>query len=132
MFSTSTFGALLRRDRADHERARRIYEQLLDCEAELWTTNYTLLELAHTYDRDTLTKLLSAVDEFFHIMWVGQPLHSEARHQYLAQPDLRASFSEVISEVAARRIGAIPFPIARTSCDQGTGTCHTSDHTEGT
>lgn len=109
LFAQSAFDALLRRDHPDHKRARQVYERLLDCDAELWTTNYVVLQLWETHDPDTMAKLARALDQFFNLILVDQSIHSEAQQRHVRKDT--TSLLEVISEVAARRIRAGLFAV---------------------
>ena len=104
---TAAFYALLDRDDDNHGSAKRAWVELLDREADLFTTNYVVVEcLALVQHRLGVRALRTMCDDVLplaNIRWVEESLHTSGASALLAAGRKRLSFVDCVSFETMRR-----------------------------
>ena len=107
---TSAIYAILDRSDANHETAKTCWFALLDCNDQLFTTNYVVVEsCALAQSRLGLEAVRSISEELLPVMeivWVDEPTHSIAMAALLAAQRRKLSLVDCVSFAVSRLRGA--------------------------
>lgn len=107
---TSAFLAVLDADDAHHEKAKGVWQKLLDADESLVTSNYVLVEsvalLQSRSGMEAVRLLQEDVVPVLNILWVDEAMHSAGMSALLAAKRRRLSFVDCTSFEAMRKSGA--------------------------
>ena len=122
---TSAIYALADRGDARHEEARGLLETVLARGEDLVTHNYVLVEslalLQHRLGAASAVGFARSVSGF-DVVWVDQPLHSEATRRWARSSTRRVSFVDEVSFLVMRSRGIrIAFAFDHDFEDRGFG-----------
>lgn len=113
LIDTSAFYAIISDTDSLHRKAQQQYQDLIDREAELYTTSYVLLEAMALMHRrlgfDTLKVFVESIQDVVQVYWVTQPVHDEAWQMMVAHNGGGLSLVDCSAIVVAKKIGALLF-----------------------
>lgn len=120
---TSAVYALADRGDARHEEARELFESVLARGEVLVTHSYVLVEslalLQHRLGSAPAIKFARSVSGF-EILWVDQPLHTEALRRWIRSSKRRVSFVDEVSFLVMKSRGIpVAFAFDRDFEDRG-------------
>lgn len=110
---TSAIYALISASDNFHQKARRMYEDLIDRDNELYTTSYILVETAalvhHRLGFQPLKTFMESIQDFFNIHWIDRATHGEAWKLMVAREGRGLSLVDWTTVVVARKLNASVF-----------------------
>ncbi|MBI2908666.1 MAG: type II toxin-antitoxin system VapC family toxin [Chloroflexi bacterium] len=113
LIDTSALYAMVSRSDRYHERARLLYQALIDREDELLTTSYTLVESAalivHRLGFIPFQALVDSIQPAVRIVWVDRLVHSLAWEKMVARKGNGLSLVDWTTAVVAQKYNALVF-----------------------
>lgn len=110
---TSAFYALASASDEFHQRARELFEHLLDRESPLHTTSYVLVETAGLVHRRlgfaVLKELFESISPVIQVHWVDTIIHQHAWDLMLERQGSRLTLVDSSVVVVARTLQAMVF-----------------------
>lgn len=107
---TSAFYALIDADDANHRRAEKSWNDILDPEHTLFTSNYVLLEcfalMQHRLGLEAVRDFQEDVLPVISIEWVEEPVHRAGISALLAAAKRKLSLVDCVSFEIMRMLGA--------------------------
>ena len=120
---TPAFYALLSRADAHHRQASRIFQHLVDYEAELYTTSYIFLEVTTLVHRrlglESLEVMIKSVPKLCNLYYIDRATLKEAWDSMLGKHKTDLTLVDWTTCIAARKLSASVFTFHKGLADQG-------------
>lgn len=109
-FDTSAFLAMLNKDDANHQKAKRVWEELIYSDKILITSNYVIVESLALIQRRLGIEAVRAFQEdvlsLINIEWIDKSTHEAGTSALLTASRKKLSLVDCISFEIMRNIGA--------------------------
>lgn len=106
---TSAFFALLDRDDANHQKAKKTWSDLLNPENTFITSNYVIVEsfalIQHRLGLEAVRGFYEDLLPLINVEWVDESMHKSAVSALLAASRRKLSFVDCVSFETMRRLG---------------------------
>ena len=110
---TSAIYALISASDDFHNKARLLYEGLIDRDTQFYTTSYILVETSALVHRrlgfQPLKTFMESIQDIFNICWIDRAIHSEAWKKMVARDGGRLSLVDWTTVIAAKKLNASVF-----------------------
>jgi len=110
---TSAFYALISKTENNHDKARKIYERLIDTDHALFTSSYILIETASLVQNRLGTNILDtfmySIEKFIEIVWIDELIHKGALAKLRSEVDAHLSLVDWTTVLIATNLKANIF-----------------------
>ena len=124
LVDTSALYAIFSENDLFHDRARAVYEHLINANQEIWTTSYALVETVALLHRRLGFEVVSELSEWrldsnLQVFWIDGRIHAEAWDRFMAGQGRGLSFVDWTTAVVSRDMGAPVFTFDQDFVSEG-------------